>query len=206
MTAIELLLYPLRQWAAGGPLLVPIALVCVAIWAFFLNSRRVLRQTAQDGRRLESALRDEPASWAAVASGAGGVLGPALRRVNEDVADGMRPLKAFEREERIELSRMKRDLVVLAALTAVAPLLGLLGTVVGMIETFQAVARTTGGTAARVASGVSKALITTQFGLTVAIPGVFGVARIRRLTRDAGIVFEAIRVRIVPLLERSAGG
>jgi biopolymer transport protein ExbB len=56
-----------------------------------------------------------------------------------------------------------------------APLLGLLGTVTGMLATFEALASGSGGeqTMALVAKGISEALITTETGLVVALPGVF---------------------------------
>ena len=80
-----------------------------------------------------------------------------------------------------ELAVLRRDFVVLEGLVAAAPLLGLLGTVGGMIATFHAVSCMTGETGPGVASGVSRALITTQFGLVVAIPGLFGLSRLRRM-------------------------
>ena len=76
---------------------------------------------------------------------------------------------------------LSRDFAVLAAWTAAAPLLGLTGTVAGMVRTFDAVRQVSGDTGAQVAEGISQALITTQAGLVVAIPGLFGLARLRRL-------------------------
>lgn len=69
----------------------------------------------------------------------------------------------------------------------VAPLLGLLGTVSGMIQTFSALAEGAGGEAS-VAAGISEALLTTQLGLVIAVPGVL-VSRL--LDRRA----EALRER-----------
>jgi biopolymer transport protein ExbB len=55
----------------------------------------------------------------------------------------------------------------------VAPLLGLLGTVSGMVKTFVVIAEFGTGNARALASGISEALITTQTGLVVAVPGLF---------------------------------
>ena len=68
----------------------------------------------------------------------------------------------------------------IAVLAAIAPLLGLLGTVGGMIKTFTAIAAFGTGNAKALASGISEALITTQTGLVVAIPGLFLAAYLRR--------------------------
>jgi biopolymer transport protein ExbB len=72
--------------------------------------------------------------------------------------------------QRRELSRF---LAVIAVLAGIAPLLGLLGTVLGMIETFDVISIFGTGNAKAMAGGISVALITTQTGLMVAIPGLF---------------------------------
>lgn len=69
-----------------------------------------------------------------------------------------------------EATRLSRGLPTLAVVAAVAPLLGLLGTVTGMIETFQAITLFGAGDPKMMSSGISQALITTQLGLVVAIP------------------------------------
>jgi len=68
---------------------------------------------------------------------------------------------------------LQRYLAVIGVLAAVAPLLGLLGTVIGMVQTFQVIAIFGTGNAQALAGGVSVALVTTQSGLLVAIPGLF---------------------------------
>jgi biopolymer transport protein ExbB len=61
----------------------------------------------------------------------------------------------------------------IALLATVAPLLGLLGTVCGMIKTFAVIAEFGTGNARALAAGISEALITTQAGLVIAVPGMF---------------------------------
>lgn len=73
---------------------------------------------------------------------------------------------------------LRRNIQWLAALIAAAPLIGLLGTVLGMIETFDAVGNKYADTADLVAKGISKALVTTQAGLVSAIPGTFALAHL----------------------------
>jgi biopolymer transport protein ExbB len=68
---------------------------------------------------------------------------------------------------------LRRNLSVVAVLAAIAPLLGLLGTVTGMITTFNVISIFGTGNARAMAGGISEALITTQSGLLVAIPGLF---------------------------------
>ena len=69
-----------------------------------------------------------------------------------------------------ETPRLERWQGALKIIAAIAPLLGLLGTVVGMIETFEMITLFGAGDPKQMASGISKALVTTMLGLVVAIP------------------------------------
>ncbi len=75
---------------------------------------------------------------------------------------------------------VERYIKSIAILAGVAPLLGLLGTVSGMITTFLVIATSGTGDAKALASGISEALITTQTGLVVAVPGLFLANYLRR--------------------------
>ena len=99
-----------------------------------------------------------------------------------------RVMKAIENQGLIELSKLESWLVVLATLTNVAPLLGFLGTVMGMIEAFQAIEVAGEVDAVTVARGIKIALTTTAAGLAIAIPVSiahnFFVSRIDHLVID----------------------
>ncbi len=71
-----------------------------------------------------------------------------------------------------ETPKLQRGILFIKIISVVAPLLGLLGTVVGMINTFQAIMLYGAGDASRMAGGISQALVTTMLGLIVAIPMV----------------------------------
>lgn len=68
---------------------------------------------------------------------------------------------------------IRRYLPVITVLAATAPLLGLFGTVTGMITTFDVIAIFGTGNAKALSGGISQALVTTQSGLIVGIPGLF---------------------------------
>lgn len=96
-----------------------------------------------------------------------------------------------------EMPPLQRGILFIKIISVVAPLLGLLGTVTGMIETFQAMALFGTGDASVMAGGISQALVTTVIGLCVAIPTVllhtFVSGRSRRIVQilqeqSAGIV------------------
>ncbi len=82
----------------------------------------------------------------------------------------------YELDEAIlkEVTPLERGHGFLKVLTGVAPLLGLLGTITGMIETFQLMSLYGTGDAKLMSSGISQALVTTALGLIVAIPLLFG--------------------------------
>jgi biopolymer transport protein ExbB/TolQ len=80
--------------------------------------------------------------------------------------------RALERQAQRESASMKRGLAILATVSATAPFVGLLGTVMGIITAFQQMAASGSGGLGTVSAGISEALITTAFGLLVAIPAV----------------------------------
>lgn len=96
-----------------------------------------------------------------------GVAKSALYRFSRSTAQLERIL---EREALLEVRRLGRGLVILATIANVAPLLGFLGTVTGMIESFEALWRFGLQNPKMVALGISEALLTTAAGLMVAVP------------------------------------
>jgi biopolymer transport protein ExbB len=98
-----------------------------------------------------------------------------------------------------ELSVLERGLPILATVAMVAPLLGFLGTVTGMINSFDALASVGLNNPAAVASGISEALITTAAGLAIAIPVQMAYnyfvtnvnALVRNMEAAAHVVLEA---------------
>ena len=85
-----------------------------------------------------------------------------------------RVMKAIENQGLIEMSKLESGLVVLATLSTIAPLLGFLGTVIGMIIAFQSIEAAGEVEATLVAGGIKVALLTTAAGLAIAIPVSIG--------------------------------
>nr|WP_221312834.1 MotA/TolQ/ExbB proton channel family protein [Granulicella aggregans] len=80
--------------------------------------------------------------------------------------------RALERSEAIVHAKLKRGLGGLATVGSTAPFVGLLGTVLGILQAFQSIASSKTSGIGAVAGGISEALVTTAFGLLVAIPAV----------------------------------
>ena len=81
--------------------------------------------------------------------------------------------RAVERQMLILQADLKKGLAVLATVGATAPFVGLLGTTMGIVNSFVGMATSGSGGLAAVSAGISEALITTAFGLLVAIPAVW---------------------------------
>lgn len=204
----EWLEHTFAYWGSGGLLLIPLALVCVGIWGFYLRSRDTIANAIKDGNVVLQKLSAEQLGntketiLKTVEPLSGGVAAM-IRIAIYDAGKGTDYREAFTARETECLNLLKRDIVILVALTAIAPLLGLLGTVTGMIQTFDAVAAISGNTGMRVADGISQALITTQFGLVIAVPGIFCISRLRRMLRNAEVVMGECRMYALYKLEHA---
>lgn len=163
-------------WEEAGFMRWPLA-ACVVVgaivivWKFFellsksRKTRNILTQVNEllGERRIDEATdlcreSDAPAA---------NILYAGLERREEGTE---RVQKAIENQGLLELSKLEKGLVVLATLTNVAPLLGFLGTVIGMIVAFQAIEAAGEVEATLVAEGIKIALLTTAAGLSIAIP------------------------------------
>jgi biopolymer transport protein ExbB/biopolymer transport protein TolQ len=108
------------------------------------------------------------------------VLGGALGEVKPLIADGSITVsdinsaeRAVERNMLLEVTNLKRGLAVLATVGATAPFVGLLGTTMGIVNSFVGMSESSSGGLSAISAGVAEALITTAFGLLVAIPAVW---------------------------------
>lgn len=183
-----------ENWANTGFMRWPLALCLVVgiiviivkfvtLTAKASKSRKIIKDVDEllTQRRIREAIEltrdtDTPAAK---------ILYAGLER-HEEGAD--RVMRAIENQGLIELSKLEKGLVVLATVTNIGPLLGFLGTVVGMIIAFQSIEAAGEVEATLVAGGIKVALLTTAFGLVIAIPVSMGhnyfVARIDSLVID----------------------
>ncbi|HET8902715.1 MAG TPA: MotA/TolQ/ExbB proton channel family protein [Saccharospirillum sp.] len=99
---------------------------------------------------------------------------------------------------------MEKFLSTLGTIAAIAPLLGLLGTVLGMIEVFTAIMVQGSGNTGVLAGGISQALITTAAGLSVAIPAVIFHRALTRRVDDLLIIMEQDSAKLVDAIHSDA--
>src|SRR5688500_7853552 len=110
---------------------------------------------------------------ARVLGGALGEVKPLIQDGTVTVADINSCERAVERNMLLEIVNLKRGLAVLATVGATAPFVGLLGTTMGIVNSFVGMANSGSGGLSAIGGGVAEALITTAFGLIVAIPAVW---------------------------------
>lgn len=156
------------MWPLLGALIVGVAFIFERLWTLTRASINAKKFFAQ----VEEALRSGgPDAAAEICSNTRGpvasVLHAGLLRAKRGIAHVE---KAIEASGSIEMAFLERGLVWLATTANIAPLLGFLGTVSGMIKAFEAIARAGDVEPSLVASGISEALITTAAGLAIAIP------------------------------------
>ena len=110
--------------------------------------------------------------------------------------------EAVEDTGRHVVHDMERFLNTLGTIAGISPLLGLLGTVIGMIEVFSAIMISGVGDANVLAGGISQALITTAAGLTVAIPSYFFYRFFRGMVAEYVVSMEEKAINLIDCIDR----
>ncbi len=175
------MMWPLGACAVAGLIIIVWKLVDLTVTSG--RTRRVLREV--DSRLIERDIDGALEAARGSKTPAGRIITAGLERRHEGTE---RVMKAIENVGLIEMAHLEGGLVWLATLSNVAPLLGFLGTVIGMIQAFQSIEAAGEVEATIVAGGIKVALITTAAGLTIAIPiniaHNYFVTRIDRLVID----------------------
>lgn len=188
---------------AGGFVMPPLVAATVLLW-FGLGWRLITIQ-----RGSTSTLRELVQAYAdGERDSSRGIVDEAARRGVELARLPVDDLRAFLDDAFGDLdNEMDRFSAVVSAIVAVAPLTGLLGTVTGMIETFDSLASMSlfsqsGG----IAGGISVALISTQMGLAVAIPGLVVGRVLDRKQNRLGAELEELKDILSHKRDQIAGG
>lgn len=114
--------------------------------------------------------------------------------------------EAIEDTGRAEAQELYRFLNALGTIAAISPLLGLLGTVIGMISVFTTITSLGVGDPAELAGGISQALITTASGLSVAIPSLIFYRYYRGKVDELIIVMEQEAIKLVEIIHGERAG
>ncbi|MDY0189438.1 MAG: MotA/TolQ/ExbB proton channel family protein [Desulfuromonas sp.] len=161
-------------FSRGGVIMLPLIAVSLLMWGVIIYRLIMLRQLYRHQVSPQQAgawLRAGEVPAQMPQQGITALLMAAFMRRRS----GEPRLDRYVMDEAIMVvdSELERGLTLIGVLAAIAPLLGLLGTVLGMIGTFDTIAVFGTGNARAMAGGISQALITTQTGLLIAIPGLY---------------------------------
>jgi len=182
----------------GGWVMIPLGITSVLLWMLILERMVAFRAMRSSDISIQDAIN-------ALENGGSPIRSRGLR--SQLVAEFIEERSgAWEVDREIlrqcamrQRWRLTRYLAVIAVLAGAAPLMGLLGTVLGMIETFDVIALFGTGNARALASGISVALVTTQTGLLIAIPGLFFSGTLARQSRTLSTRVD----EIVAILDRT---
>ena len=175
-----------EEWALGGFVMYPIlGLFSLAILIALFKTFELFRVKAARAKDIDVILdhiRNEKDDAAlAHAKSVGGPVGEMLCAAVENASEDREVIEEVLYEKIIKTQpKLERMLAFIAVVAATAPLLGLLGTVTGMIKTFKLITIVGTGDARNLSSGISEALITTKWGLIVAIPTLIMHALLNR--------------------------
>ena len=193
----------------GGVIMVPILLCSLLAFAIIierlwnLRRKRVLRYDVLN--LIEELLREQKIPEATTLckrheSTMTRVLLVALLNYDRPKAEIK---EMIEDQGRQEVPYLERYLTTLGTIASISPFLGLLGTVVGLLKVFQAIAQVGGMTNASVLSeGIHNALITTVGGLCVAIPSLITYNYFARRAEELILEVERVSLRLLNILKR----
>ena len=194
---------------AGGIVMVPIILCSILAVAITLERLWTLREqrvvptelTDKVWQWVENrALSDKQVMALQQHSPLGSVLAAGLANRHRERSV---MIQAIEDAGRHVAHDMERFLNTLGTIAAVSPLLGLLGTVTGMIRTFKAITVAGVGNPTAMAGGIAEALITTAAGLLVAIPALFAYRYLRGRVDALVIQMEKESIKLVQAIDRA---
>jgi len=193
---------------AGGLLMLPIIICSIIALAIIVERFMTLRESkvlpdnlVADVWRLASTkqLTEEKVREYQQASPLGRVIAAGLLNRHKD-RDSMK--EAIEEVGGQVAHELERYLNALGTIAAITPLLGLLGTVVGMIKVFTNITTVGVGNPAQLAGGISTALITTASGLVIAIPALIFYRYYRGKVDGLVVGMEKESLKLVDVLQK----
>jgi len=174
-----------HTWSTGGWVMGALAVIALIAYStgarllIFLHHRGLTKATESDMRRWVAKPAESPANFRE------------LIRYTQDDVRSLKDIEGRFREvEAAKVPEVDRRLAFLNIMVVSAPLFGLLGTVLGMLLTFKAIGVGGSSTSEVIAKGISEALVCTQTGMMVAIPGLV-LAFVAKRWRNEYVAFLA---------------
>lgn len=165
-----------RIWRSGGAVMPPLFILAVLLYSQAFQLLFYVRRVG-----LDPGTEANWWEWVRTPERAEGRVADIVHYTQSEVGSVEDVRDRFDEIRLAMLALVDRRSKFVATLVSAAPLMGLLGTVMGMLRTFLGIANSAGEeTAGVIAGGISEALVTTQTGLAIALPGLFVVMIIQR--------------------------
>jgi biopolymer transport protein ExbB len=191
----------------GGIMMIPLlvtSVVGLAVFierALFLRRRRILRKdilslilSIEDPGEVEKALNEMKKN-----------AGPFINIIRVGLENRSRPKEevreAIQDQGRQEAGKLGKGLIILETIAGIAPLMGLLGTVLGMIKVFGVISEQGLGQTQALSAGISEALNTTVVGLSIAIPALVAFNYFNHKVEDIVLEIEKYSSRLLQKLD-----
>lgn len=163
---------------AGGIMMYPMILCSILLVAIAIERLITLRKASVDGESLLDAVRDEYTKGGVskaeeVCRRIGGSLGRVFSRGLKNAGKSPEAIEmALEQEAANEQPMLEANLPIIRTIVSISPLMGLLGTIAGMIGAFRAASQVGLSNPTQILGGIAEALISTASGITLAIIGL----------------------------------
>lgn len=191
----------------GGIVMIPllltsiVALAVVIERAFFLRRKRIIHSDVVEA--VKTLKKDEDIDK--IVNGLKKHVGPFLNVIRHGLENRHRTREEIKEaivdQGRQEARTLERGLVILETVAGIAPLLGLLGTVLGMIKVFRVISQEGLGQTQSLSSGISEALLTTVVGLSIAIPALVAYNYFTHKVEDLVLEIEKYSGQLLNKLE-----
>ncbi len=184
-------------WTAGGWVMIPLLVLSLVIYTM------AARLLLYFSRRAQRTVPDPTwKRWVQQPSEAHGEVGEIIRYTQDEVRSLQDVHNRFAEVVSAKLPPLDRRLTTLNVLVTTAPLLGLLGTVFGMLMTFRALSIGGGKITGLMAEGISQALFPPEVGLCVALPGMMLIYLIKRKRHEYEAFFARLESHTVQHLKK----
>ncbi len=198
----------LEMLICGGPVMVPIFIVSLVIWTLIIGKYRRLKkedinQEIFTDKIISFLRKGKKEKIVELSSVTPGILSKTVKALLNDEHKTRKSLLSIVQQiMHEEYPLLEKNLSTIASLASVAPLLGLLGTVSGMVATFDSITLFGTGDPQSLAKGISRALITTQSGLIVAIPALFSHNHLMKKVNQQIFEFEKNINKVINILTK----
>lgn len=187
-------------WVAGGWTMVPLCFLSLLIYSSAI--RLFLYFSKRDFYRVPESTWGE---WVKDPESGDGEIGEIIRYTQDEVSSLDEVHGRFLEVTASKIPYIDRNIAFINILVTAAPLIGLLGTVMGMLLTFQSIGAGSGEMAGMMAKGISAALFPPEVGLCVALPGLMMVQVLKRKRDEYQAFLAHLETRTVQFFKKPEG-